>query len=179
VHEQIVPFRAEHVGSLLRPPELLQARTEHHAGRRSAAELCHIEDAAVRDAVLMQQEIGRQGVTDGEFRRGPWHMDFRQQIAGVTRADGAQRERQTQMKKTFFESGNVYLAAAASVRRERNQDWAWSAAARRCQAIDTVVAKSIGSGVIEIAAFAAICSATRRGTVAIRSEAASAAGTAR
>src|ERR1700730_19432753 len=73
----------------------------------------------------------------------------------------------------------VESAAAASVRRERNQDWAGPAAARRCQAIDTVVAKSIGNGVIAIAAFAAICSATRRGTVAIRSEPASAAGTAR
>ena len=67
--------------------------------------------------------------------------------------------------------------AAASVRRVRNQDWAGSAAAGRCQAIKTVFAKSIGKGVIAIAALVAICSATRRGTIAIKSEP-SAAGTA-
>ncbi len=70
-------------------------------------------------------------------------------------------------------------AVAASVKRVRNQDCAGSPVERRCHAIDTVVAKSIGNGVIAIAAFAAICSAMRRGTVAIRSEAATAAGTAK
>ncbi|HEX3411323.1 MAG TPA: 5-methyltetrahydropteroyltriglutamate--homocysteine S-methyltransferase, partial [Stellaceae bacterium] len=59
------PFRADHVGSLLRPPELLRARAEHAAGRKSAEELRRIEDAAIRDVVRMQEEIGLQGVTDG------------------------------------------------------------------------------------------------------------------
>jgi len=81
------PFRADHVGSLLRPPELLRARAEHQAGRLSAEELRHVEDAAIRDAVRMQEEIGLEGVTDGEFRRGSWHMDFIYQIGGVTRAE--------------------------------------------------------------------------------------------
>jgi 5-methyltetrahydropteroyltriglutamate--homocysteine methyltransferase len=81
------PYRADHVGSLLRPPELLQARAEHQAGRLSAAELRRVEDAAIRDAVRMQQEIGLQGVTDGEFRRGSWHMDFLYQIDGVAKTD--------------------------------------------------------------------------------------------
>src|SRR6202023_1022041 len=76
------PFRADHVGSLLRPPELLRARSEHQAGRLSSEELRRIEDAAIRDAVRMQQEIGLEGVTDGEFRRGSWHMDFLYQIGG-------------------------------------------------------------------------------------------------
>src|SRR5712671_5181098 len=80
------PFRADHVGSLLRPPELLQARAEHRAGRLSAEELRRAEDEAIRDAVRMQQEIGLEGVTDGEFRRGSWHMDFLYQIGGVTKA---------------------------------------------------------------------------------------------
>jgi 5-methyltetrahydropteroyltriglutamate--homocysteine methyltransferase len=71
------PFRADHVGSLLRPPELLRARDELQAGRLSAEELRRVENDAIRDAVRMQQEIGLQGVIDGEFRRGPWHMDFR------------------------------------------------------------------------------------------------------
>jgi len=81
------PFRADHVGSLLRPPELLRARQEHHAGRLSAQELGRVEDAAIGDVVLMQQEIGLQGVTDGEFRRGSWHMDFLYQIGGVAKTD--------------------------------------------------------------------------------------------
>ena len=81
------PFRADHVGSLLRPPELLQARAGHQAGRLPAAELRRVEDEAIRDAVRMQQEIGLQGVTDGEFRRGSWHMDFLYQIGGVAKTD--------------------------------------------------------------------------------------------
>jgi len=81
------PFRADHVGSLLRPPELLQARSDHAAGRLSAEELRHIEDAAIRDVVRMQEEIGLQGVTDGEFHRGSWHMDFLYQIGGVAKTD--------------------------------------------------------------------------------------------
>jgi 5-methyltetrahydropteroyltriglutamate--homocysteine methyltransferase len=80
------PFRADHVGSLLRPPELLRARAEHEAGRLSAGELRGAEDDAIRDAVRMQEEIGLQGVTDGEFRRGSWHMDFIYQIGGVSKA---------------------------------------------------------------------------------------------
>ncbi len=63
-----LPFRADHVGSLLRPPELLRARAEHQPGRVSAEELRRIEDEAIRDVVRMQQEIGLEGVTDGEFR---------------------------------------------------------------------------------------------------------------
>jgi len=81
------PFRADHVGSLLRPPELLRARAEHQAGRLSTEELRRVEDATIRDAVRMQQEIGLQGVTDGEFRRGSWHMDFLYQIGGVAKTE--------------------------------------------------------------------------------------------
>src|SRR6266403_2582310 len=85
------PYRADHVGSLLRPPELLRARSEYQAGRLSGEELRRIEDAAIRDAVRMQQEIGLEGVTDGEFRRGSWHMDFLYQIGGVAKTDQALR----------------------------------------------------------------------------------------
>ncbi len=81
------PFRADHVGSLLRPAELLRARAEQQAGRLSAEELRRVEDRAIGDAARMQQEIGLQGVTDGEFRRGSWHMDFLHQIGGVARID--------------------------------------------------------------------------------------------
>jgi 5-methyltetrahydropteroyltriglutamate--homocysteine methyltransferase len=81
------PFRADHVGSLLRPPELVRARNEHQAGRLSTEELRRAEDATIRDAIRMQEQIGLKGVTDGEFRRGSWHMDFIYQIGGVTRAE--------------------------------------------------------------------------------------------
>ena len=81
------PFRADHVGSLLRSPELLRARAENEAGRISGEELRRVENEAIRDVVRMQEEIGLEGVTDGEFRRGSWHMDFIYQIGGVTRAE--------------------------------------------------------------------------------------------
>src|SRR6266571_500552 len=81
------PYRADHVGSLLRPPELLKARAEREAGRISAEALRTVEDAAIRDAVRLQQEAGLLGVTDGEFRRGSWHMDFLYQIGGVAKTD--------------------------------------------------------------------------------------------
>ncbi len=81
------PFRADHVGSLLRPPELLRARAEREAGQISPGELREVEDEAIRGAVAMQREAGLLGVTDGEFRRGSWHMDFLYQIGGVGKTD--------------------------------------------------------------------------------------------
>ena len=81
-------FRADHVGSLLRPPALLKAREQFAAGQIPAAALRRIEDAAVRDAVRLQEELGLQSITDGEFRRQTWHMDFLYQIGGVSKAPG-------------------------------------------------------------------------------------------
>ncbi len=80
------PFRADHVGSLLRPPELLKARDDFKANKISAAELRQAEDKAIRAAVRTQEELGLHGVTDGEYRRGSWHMDFLYQIGGVTKS---------------------------------------------------------------------------------------------
>jgi 5-methyltetrahydropteroyltriglutamate--homocysteine methyltransferase len=77
------PFRADHVGSLLRPPELLRARDDFAAGRVDGDELRGIEDAAIRDVVKMQQEVGLRSATDGEFRRESWHMDFIYQLGGI------------------------------------------------------------------------------------------------
>ncbi len=85
------PFRADHVGSLLRPPELLRARADHAAGRISAVELGTVEDEAIRAAVKMQEEVGLQSATDGELRRASWHMDFIYQLDGVSKAPGTQR----------------------------------------------------------------------------------------
>jgi 5-methyltetrahydropteroyltriglutamate--homocysteine methyltransferase len=81
------PFRADHVGSLLRPAHLLEARRAHADGRIGADELRQVEDDAIRDVVHMQQDIGLQTATDGEFRRTSWHMDFIYQLDGVSRTD--------------------------------------------------------------------------------------------
>jgi 5-methyltetrahydropteroyltriglutamate--homocysteine methyltransferase len=82
------PFRADHVGSLLRPPELRKARDDFAAGKITAGELRAVEDQAIRDAVALQREAGLKSVTDGEFRRGSWHMDFVYQIGGIGQGSG-------------------------------------------------------------------------------------------
>ena len=128
------PFRADHVGSLLRPPELLRARAEHQAGRLAAEQLRRVEDTAIRDAARMQREIGLHGVTDGEFRRGSWHMDFLYQIGGVAKTDSTLRiqfkneagpveaalgafriGRQLSLDKTIFGEDFAYLKSVAPV----------------------------------------------------------------
>ncbi len=82
------PFRADHVGSLLRPPGLLAAREEFAAGRIPAGQLRAAEDAAIADVVRMQENVGLQSATDGEFRRASWHMDFIYQLGGIGQAPG-------------------------------------------------------------------------------------------
>jgi 5-methyltetrahydropteroyltriglutamate--homocysteine methyltransferase len=82
------PFRADHVGSLLRPPELLKAREDHAEGRIDDAELKAAEDEAIREVVKLQEEVGLRTATDGEFRRASWHMDFIYSLDGISRAPG-------------------------------------------------------------------------------------------
>jgi 5-methyltetrahydropteroyltriglutamate--homocysteine methyltransferase len=82
------PFRADHVGSLLRPQRLLQAREDHAAGKIDDDELRGIEDEAIRDVIRMQEDVGLKSATDGEFRRAAWHMDFIYQLGGVKTVDG-------------------------------------------------------------------------------------------
>ncbi|MDQ2749552.1 MAG: 5-methyltetrahydropteroyltriglutamate--homocysteine S-methyltransferase [Actinomycetota bacterium] len=81
------PFRADHVGSLLRPRKLLDARASHAAGDIDRGALRAIEDDAIREVVRLQEDIGLQSATDGEFRRTSWHMDFIYQLDGVRRTD--------------------------------------------------------------------------------------------
>src|SRR4051812_16702319 len=80
------PFRADHVGSLLRPPALLKAREDHAAGRIDDQELRTAEDEAIKDVVQMQRDAGLQTATDGEFRRASWHMDFIYSLGGISHA---------------------------------------------------------------------------------------------
>ncbi len=82
------PFRADHVGSLLRPPELLKARSDFEAGRIDSDQVRAVEDEAIRDAVALQRDAGLQSATDGEFRRATWHMDFIYQLGGLEQAPG-------------------------------------------------------------------------------------------
>ena len=77
------PFRADHVGSFLRPKALLEARERHRRGEIDAAALRAVEDAAIREVVGFQESLGLRGITDGEYRRTYFHVDFLQQLAGV------------------------------------------------------------------------------------------------
>ena len=81
------PFRAEHVGSLLRPRDVTQARDDFAAGRIGAPDLRAIEDRAIRAAVKKQEELGLGAVTDGEMRRRSWHMDYFYGIGGLEKVD--------------------------------------------------------------------------------------------
>jgi 5-methyltetrahydropteroyltriglutamate--homocysteine methyltransferase len=77
------PFRADHVGSLLRPPELRDARAAFASGSLDAASLRAVEDRCIRDAIARQRSIGLRAVTDGEYRRAFWHFDFLARLGGV------------------------------------------------------------------------------------------------
>ena len=94
------PFRADHVGSLLRPKALLDARGKLEEGKITARDLRAIEDEAIRDAVKRQEAVGLRAATDGELRRRSWHMDFICRIGGVTSAG-------TQLRPFLNERGAV------------------------------------------------------------------------
>lgn len=82
------PFRADHVGSLLRPERLRAAREARARGEIDTVSLRAVEDECIREAVRMQEDIGLQGITDGEFRRTSWSSDFLSQIKGVEVTSG-------------------------------------------------------------------------------------------
>jgi 5-methyltetrahydropteroyltriglutamate--homocysteine methyltransferase len=82
------PFRADHVGSLLRPPELLRARADFKSGRIDSDALREAEDEAILGVIELQREAGLQSVTDGEFRRTSWHMDFIYSLEGIEQVAG-------------------------------------------------------------------------------------------
>ena len=78
------PFRADHVGSFLRPKRLIEARERHVAGTLDDAGLRAVEDDCIREVVKKQENVGLKGITDGEFRRTFFHVDFLEKLAGVT-----------------------------------------------------------------------------------------------
>ena len=77
------PFRADHVGSLLRPPALKEARQRHAEGALDAAGLAAVEDREIERVIEKQQELGLRGITDGELRRSWWHLDFLWGLDGI------------------------------------------------------------------------------------------------
>jgi 5-methyltetrahydropteroyltriglutamate--homocysteine methyltransferase len=107
------PFRADHVGSLLRPPELRKARDDRAAGRISAEELRAIEDTAIASVVQMQRDVGLQTATDGEFRRTTWHMDFIYQLGGIGSATDEN------LKVQFFNQDGTLEFTSAALRVNR------------------------------------------------------------
>lgn len=96
------PFRADHVGSLLRPRYLLEAREQAKRGRLAAADLKEIEDDAIRRVIQLQEDVGLQSITDGEFRRDNWYLDFIFGLTGI--------ERSTDHFDVPFSGGHAYKA---------------------------------------------------------------------
>src|SRR5690606_9325298 len=87
------PYRADHVGSLLRPDPGKKARAGHFtAGTVSAAELAEVEDRAIAEALRMQESVGLKGVTDGEIRRTFWHLDFMDGLTGLDMVKGPEEK---------------------------------------------------------------------------------------
>src|SRR5579872_3210865 len=78
------PFRADHVGSLLRPKKLLDARDKRKQNAITADQLKAVEDESIREVVQLQEGLGLKGATDGEFRRAYWHLDFLERFSNVT-----------------------------------------------------------------------------------------------
>lgn len=78
------PFRADHVGSLLRPPALIEAREAFDAGKLDAAKLRNLEDQSIREVVRLQEDVGLLSITDGEFRRRSFWLDFLNCFSGIT-----------------------------------------------------------------------------------------------
>ncbi len=86
------PFRADHVGSFQRPKELTEARAQFKDGDISAEQLRAVEDEAIKGVVKFQEELGLKGITDGEYRRRFFHVDFLTQLDGVVEEGGISKK---------------------------------------------------------------------------------------
>jgi 5-methyltetrahydropteroyltriglutamate--homocysteine methyltransferase len=106
------PYRADQVGSLLRPPELKRARQDLAAGKIDAAGLRAVEDRCIAAAVAKQQALGLRAVTDGEYRRSWWHFDFLAGLDGVTRTVG---EKTIQFHGATTPSDNIIVTGRIGV----------------------------------------------------------------
>jgi methionine synthase II (cobalamin-independent) len=138
------PFRAEHVGSLLRPAELKSAFREFHAGAIDRERFQEVQDRYIRDAVAMQEELGLRSITDGEFRRGsdledamfrnPDIADFRAEVYSSseghdmlrllveTRDDTAAKQVLDDIKKTFQVTPEIARLERGTIARDFEAD---------------------------------------------------------
>src|ERR671932_1564279 len=82
-------YRADHVGSLLRPPELLQARQDFNQGRMTSEQLREVEDRAVLQALELQRKVGIDVYTEGEYRRSGWSNAVRESVEGLVPIEGS------------------------------------------------------------------------------------------
>jgi len=90
MQRNLPPFRADHVGSLLRPQELKEARSKRASDAISEEELSAVEDRCIQDVIAKEEAVGLQSITDGEFRRAWWHLDFLEGLHGVERYEADQ-----------------------------------------------------------------------------------------
>ena len=110
------PFRADHVGSLLRPRALHEVRAKAKSGEVSREELKQAEDRHIRDVVKLQEDVGLQSITDGEFRRDWWHIDFLHGFDGVDLA-APQYASDAKFKNT--DEQPPYMVISGKIRRSR------------------------------------------------------------
>jgi 5-methyltetrahydropteroyltriglutamate--homocysteine methyltransferase len=110
------PFRADHVGSLLRPKELHEVRAKAQRGEISKEDLRKAEDQHIRNVVKLQEDVGLQSITDGEFRRDWWHIDFLHGFDGVDLA-APQYSDDAKFKNT--EEQPPYMVISGKIRRTR------------------------------------------------------------
>jgi 5-methyltetrahydropteroyltriglutamate--homocysteine methyltransferase len=111
------PFRADHVGSILRPKFLLDAREQFRTGVIEAARLRSVEDEAIRGIVKFQEDLGLRGITDGEYRRTYFHIDFLTQLQGVETKGGIHVKFQSAKGEVDFEP--PVMQVTGKVRHER------------------------------------------------------------
>ena len=130
---ELPPFRADHVGSLLRPAALIEARTrllgyDHEAaappimGGHDNAELRAIEDDCIRDVIALQEGLGLKSVTDGEYRRTFFHLDFLERIDGVEVAPGIPAKFKGGTKKVEFSPPKILVSAKLKRSRGLNTE---------------------------------------------------------
>src|SRR5262249_10238406 len=106
------PFRVEHVGSFLRPPQLMDAVRKQRAGAITDAELQQAQDHAVRAVVRFQEELGLKSITDGEYRRRAWSTGFIDAVAGFGYREGA-------LGSFKSEAGSVVIVAPSPYAKQR------------------------------------------------------------
>ena len=112
------PFRADHVGSLLRTKEVRENRLRWKQGEISAAELRQIEDAAIAETVKKVESLGMESITDGEFRRDYFHLDFLKELSGVSVTGGIEANPNAKAAEDGFKPPQ--LSVTGKLRHEKN-----------------------------------------------------------